>query len=256
MGFFGITDPSECDKPMPQFGDATPVQMLAHGAVVCCKSKKVDRAVCQVDQCISAMSLCFALHGDFDALSGKITNPKGMQRNDEGQLEGDCALAILNGVEGEVCCNGGMKELSECVDREVGDYSVCNVIWSLAFEPTFFKKAVAIDKAFQPGGYCLSKLVTTTQIQTPCENPSDFDAQKMAVGGITCAEGSSLYLPSSNAECNEEPDGIITKADMTKILYAKCCKLGSKPNPICGLQSSTATPCESKIDGEFLPAET
>ena len=171
MRIFDLTfPPSACGKPRLEFENTTPVQMLAYGAAKCCKSKKVDRSVCKFDECLSAMSLCFAWHNDFEFLSGKITNPKGMQTNDEGQLEGDCALAILNGVERELCCTAGMKGLPACVNREVGDYKLCKDSWNAAFEPTFFDTAVAIDKAFQPGGYCVAKSGLQSSTATPCES--------------------------------------------------------------------------------------
>ena len=251
MGFFDITNPSECDKPKPEFGGNTPQNFLAFGAAVCCKSKTLDEAVCRVNQCVWSMSLCLALHQeDFKDAEKKITNPKGMERNDEGQLEGDCALAILNGVEGEVCCTAGMKELPACVVSKVLDFNSCKNSWNDAFGPSFFDKAEAVAKAVQAGGYCVPESASPS---TPCEDPSHFDAQKTIFDGTTCAEAASIYLPSTAAKCNEKPDGITTMANMTKILYANCCKPGSKPNPICGLRSSTATPCESKVEGEFLP---
>ena len=157
MGFFDITDPADCDKRRLEIGYITPLEMLGNGAATCCKSKKVDRSVCKIDKCVSGVSFCFALgFRDFDDAAKQITHPKGMERNDKGQLQGSCAVAIFNGVERELCCTAGMKELPACVKREVGDYTLCRDSWTAAFDATFYAKAEAIDRAFKPGGYCVS----------------------------------------------------------------------------------------------------
>ena len=154
LGFFEINKPSECDTPKPEFGGSTSAEMLAHAATVCCQSRKVDQMVCRVGKCVASVALCLALHNDFEDAAKKITNPKAMEMSDEGNFEGDCAAAILNRVEGALCCTTGMQLLGKCVEREVGDYKACEDSWNAAFEPTFFDKAEAIAKAFQTGGYC------------------------------------------------------------------------------------------------------
>ena len=182
MGLFDITDPSECEIPNPDFGYVTPLQVLIGGAGKCCKSKKVDQSVCKMNECVSAMSLCFTLHNDIEDVSKQITNPKGMEKNDEGKMEGDCALAILNGVEGELCCTGGMKQLPACVRKQLGDYTSCEDSWNAAFEPRFFDKAVAIDKAFQAGGYCVSQS-TASSVCSKCGTTKKGARSCCAQGG-------------------------------------------------------------------------
>ena len=104
----------------------------------------------------------------------------------------------------------------------------------------------------------ISLVVWSPLLQTklPCDNPSDFNGKTMFGEGDTCQDMSSFLLPASAAECTMKPfpDGPGTKADMIKIMYARCCKRGSKPNPVCGFKTSSgATPCASKAAGEFLP---
>ena len=89
--------------------------------------------------------------------------------------------------------------------------------------------------------------------QIPCHEPNDFLGEVALEHGGTCQDVSAMIVPSSAAECISKPDGSTTKADMLKYLYGNCCRQGSKPNGICGFELSTATPCRSKADGEFLP---
>lgn len=82
----------------------------------------------------------------------------------------------------------------------------------------------------------------------PCQDPSDFMALNFVEGIQTCATAVPLLIPSLASECSVKPDGVTSKADMLKVLYSKCCKPASKPNPICGFQLSL--PCDSASDFE------
>ena len=158
MGIFDVDDPSECDKPLfPMEDGSTPAQFLALGAMMCCKSQKADQAVCKIDKCVSGMTKCLHAHGpEFEDVEKKLTNPKAMDENDEGEMEGSCPKAILNRVEGALCCTAAMKEMTVCVEREVGDYKVCKESWNKAFEPDFFEYAEAVMESFKTGAYCAS----------------------------------------------------------------------------------------------------
>lgn len=98
------------------------------------------------------------------------------------------------------------------------------------------------------------------QVTSPCDRASDFIPSNTLDGQHTCKDMTdhfSLTLPSWPAECDERlVDNPMTKADMLRHMYAACCKPESKPNPICGLESSAATPCENKAKGEFLGTAT
>merc|ERR1711881_45883 len=67
------------------------------------------------------------------------------------------------------------------------------------------------------------------------------------MGTKTCAYFAAVTMPSSAGECTEKIPGtgssIVTKEAFTRVLYAKCCKPGSKPNGVCGFKklSTTAT---------------
>ena len=90
----------------------------------------------------------------------------------------------------------------------------------------------------------------------PCDDQSDFDGDAGLGEGDTCGVMANLLLPSTAADCNSMPvsKGLYTKADMLRWMYARCCKQGSKPNGVCGFNTrSTATPCKSKVNREFLP---
>ena len=282
MGIFYIKNSSECNKPRREFGGTTPANILAHEAPICCKSKRVDQSVCKVDTCVSAMAFCLALHNDFEDAEEKLTDPRAMDTDEDGNRYGSCSTAILNRVEGELCCTAGMKQLAACVPKEVGDYTLCKDSWNNAFEPDFYATGEAVMEAFQPGGYCMSETASTTTERSrsivesttyvhtttvpptptsrsrtsmllPCDQASDFEAQNTVRGSQTCEAAASLLLPSSAAECSEKPDGGATKAEILKMMYSECCKPGSKPNSVCGFQPSTSTPCENKDEGEFLP---
>ena len=275
IGTFTLKDPSKCDKPNWKIDTQNSRgQLLLLGAEKCCKSKDVDQTICQFDKCLTGMVKCLGKHYDFVRKAKDITDPKGMQANDEGQYEGDCSLAILNRVEGELCCTPGMKELPACVKREVGDYTLCKDSWNTFYEPTFFQKAVAVEKAFKTGGYCTgfdtTTVRTTTPIPTsstttpipralPCENPSNYISENTIDGFQKCDSAISFLLPSTVAECITKPGevmnpGNMIKAAMMKHVFIKCCKPGSKPNTRCGFHANTVTPCASKAEGEFLPA--
>ena len=157
MGFFDVKDPSECDKPKNTDTEehSSPADFLAHGALVCCKSQEVDQSVCKVDKCVSGMMKCMHSHGPkFEAIENQLTDPKAMDTNDDGELEGSCPTAIMNRVEGALCCTDEMEQMIACVSSEVGDYTVCKDTWKKAFEPDFFVKAAAVINSYKPGGYC------------------------------------------------------------------------------------------------------
>ena len=98
---------------------------------------------------------------------------------------------------------------------------------------------------------CKDKPVGTIDIAVfslplPCEEASDFTADVDLGDGQTCRNVAAFVLPWTSDQCGDMPDGSVTKADMLKYLYSKCCKPGSKPNSICGFKS--ALPCEKASD--------
>lgn len=209
MGLFDVSHSSECNTPKEDFGGTTLTNFLAQGAAICCNSKRVDQAVCQVDQCTSGMLFCFASHADdLEDSAKKITNPNAIETNEQGNPQGDCGLALLFDVEGEVCCSA-MKQLTTCISREVGDYTRCKETWNSMFDPNFFYKTFAAVRAFEAGGYCVSLQASTTQKQPetrminskPClvenivvlatqdcvKGPPDYDFE-----GMVCANDGEL----------------------------------------------------------------
>ena len=337
MGFFDVDDPSECNKSKdPDMGEhGTPAHFIAHGALKCCKSKKVDQSVCKIDKCVSGMMKCMDSHGHkIERFEKQLTHPKAMDENEEGILEGSCPIAIFNRVEGTLCCTAAMKEMTMCVSREVGNYTVCKESWDKFFEPDFFAHAEAVMESFKAGGYCSSFGPNPTTIGAdkthgcpkcgsfesgkqsccapggtwfgdcgnsgdskfehtwfegiqacdstmpptigpmpptpgpmpptpgpaipgmplPCEKASDFNGQNEFGEGHTCQSLAGVLMPRSAAECDKYlGDGPETKGELLKHMYGMCCKPGSKPNGICGLKINTATPCENKAHGEFMP---
>ena len=102
--------------------------------------------------------------------------------------------------------------------------------------------------------------------QIPCDRESDFTAQRMFERGATCLEAAFL-LPTSVEDCKSYTgnfagnasgvSGLVSgfnysKAEWLKILWSRCCNLGSKPNEICGFKLTNLTfPCDKKSDFEF-----
>ena len=321
-GFFDVKDSFECNKPKhPDMGDhGTPAHFIAHGAVRCCKSKKVDQAVCKIDKCVSGMMKCLDLHGPkIETIENQLTHPKAFEENEDGVMEANCPVAILNRVESTLCCTDAIKEVAMCITREVGkDHTVCKDSWDKFFNPDHFKQADAVIQSFKAGGYCASISNPTTGAGTtlgcpkcgsftsgkrsccapggawfeqcggpgdskfehtwfegiqacgspipstpgpavatmplPCDQASDFDGDNDFGGGQTCKSLAGVLVPRSTAECDERlGDGGETKGEILKHMHGMCCKPGSKPNGICGLKLNTATPCENKADGEFMP---
>ena len=104
----------------------------------------------------------------------------------------------------------------------------------------------------KPNGIC------GTKITLPCDQASDFHGTKIIDehDQSTCSQ-IIPFLPHSAKECSEKVfDGPETKGGTLKYMHSMCCKPGSKPNDICGFKLSTATPCENKADGEFMPEAT
>ena len=260
MGFFDVDDPADCDKPKhPDTDDhSTPAHFITYGAVKCCKSQKVDQAVCKIDKCVSEVMKCFESHAhDIEASEKKLTNPKAMDKNDEGEMEGSCLTAISNGVEGALCCTAAMEKMTTCISERVGDYKMCKESWNKAFGADHFDKAEAVMNSFKSGGYCASNVSNATMVAgtpLPCAQASDFNGNNPLGDDYTCQDLSAFVMPSSAKECNDHlGDGPETKGEVLKHMYAMCCEPGSKPNQICGFELNTITPCASKADGEFLP---
>ena len=266
FGFFDVDDSSQCDKAKAGLdGGTTQGQMLMMGALMCCKSKAADESVCKVDKCVFGPSKCLSLHNDFAAVEEKLTDPKAMEVDEDGELYGSCPKAILNSVEGTLCCTAGMEQMSTCVSSEVGDITSCKDTWNSAFESDFYDKAEAIKNAFVAGGYCTvaSKVnrsppltstgPVTSSKGTPCQDASDYNGLSKMDDGQTCNDVVKHFFPATAAECSAKVgDTSTTKAQMMAYLHGKCCKPGSQPNGVCGFISKT-TPCESKAEGEFLP---
>ena len=147
------------------------------------------------DNCISGFSNCFISHNDFSSAENKLTNPKAMDKDENGNLYGNCATAILNRVEGELCCTAGMKQLAACVPKEVGDYTLCKNSWNTAYESNFYDKAQAIITAFKAdiGGYCASyqasDLAKTTRAPSVCAKCGANKRGRLSC----CAPGGAWY---------------------------------------------------------------
>ena len=206
MGFFHVDDPSQCDKAMAGTGgETTHAQILMYGALMCCKSKVADQSVCKVDKCVLGMSKCLGLHNDFAAIEEKLTDPKAMEKDEKGESYGSCAKAILNSVEGALCCTAGMKQITMCAHKEVGDIDSCKDSWNTAFEADFHDKADAITKSFQPGGYCTAFLTSSSPATSTKTKP-------LAATATTVSP-----LTTGTAPC----DGIDPEKE-------SCCKLSDK----------------------------
>ena len=53
------------------------------------------------DNCVSGMMKCMGTYGGkIEAVEKKLTNPKAMERGDDGEMRGSCPTAIQNRVEG------------------------------------------------------------------------------------------------------------------------------------------------------------
>jgi len=193
MGLFHFDDSAKCDKPkVGTDGGTSPARMLMAGALMCCKSKAADQSVCKVDKCVFGMSKCLGLHNDFAANEEKLTDPKAMDVDENGERHGNCAKAILNGVEGALCCTAGMKQITMCVYKEVGDIDSCKDSWNTAFEPDFYDRADAITKSFKPGGYCTAFLTSSSPATASSSTP---------LTGITTTASSPITTPcQSKAE--------------------------------------------------------
>ena len=64
------------------------------------------------------MTKCMTTHGGkIEAIEKRLTNPKAMERGDDGKMSGSCPTAILNRVEGE---GGGEDEGGSEGESEVG----------------------------------------------------------------------------------------------------------------------------------------
>ena len=97
----------------------------------------------------------------------------------------------------------------------------------------------------------MTKAPTTPKAATnsyPCDQASDFLGTKF---GLCDQATIAAQMPSSATECAAKSSDGSTKASRVKLLYAHCCKPGSKPNEICGTKRETATPCKAK--SVFLP---
>ena len=164
FGFFDVENPSQCDKAMTGTGGGiTQGQMLTHGAYMCCKSKAADQSVCKVDKCVFGMTKCLSSHYvEFAAIEEKLTDPKAMEKDADGEVSGSCAKAIMNSVEGALCCTAGMEQMSTCLASEVGDMTSCKDAWNTAFESDFSDKVEAIVNSVKPGGYCTAFLTSSS----------------------------------------------------------------------------------------------
>lgn len=142
---------TKCDEPDSRFSGDTLANFLAASAEVCCKSREVDQTVCKVGKCVTGIVRCFAAHYHFGPAEKKITDPKAKTKNGRGS----CALAIMNRVEGDLCCTSQMKQLATCVPKEAGDYRLCNDEWTTHLGPLRSNFTEAILGSFdKTGGYC------------------------------------------------------------------------------------------------------
>ena len=143
----------------------------------------------------------------------------------------------------------GMAGVRSCCAPGGAWFDKCGAPGDSKFEHSWFEGAQACTGAIPSTP---SPAIPTMPL--PCEQASDFDGDNEFGGGQTCESLAGVLLPRSAAECDESlGDGAETKGQMLKHMYSMCCKPGSKPNGICGLKLNTATPCENKADGEFMP---
>ena len=192
MGLFDVDDPSKCDKPKYPGENSTAVDFLVSGALMCCKSKEVDQTVCKSDKCVFGMMKCMATHGDkLEIIEKKLTNPKAMQTDDDGEMSGSCPTAIKNRVEGALCCTAEMNNTVACVRREVGDYKVCEDSWNKAFDDLdFFDTAKAVMESFTTGGYCAGIKPNGAQTPSGCSKCGTF---KISSRLSCCAPGGAWF---------------------------------------------------------------
>ena len=241
MGLFDVTDSSECNTIKADYGDTTLTKFLARSAAICCDSKIVDQTVCKADRCASGMVFCSASHkGYFEDVAKNITNPKAMEANGRGELQGDCGLAILNGVEGEICC-GAMRQLTTCVSTEVGDYTQCREIWNNMFEPNFFNKTDAAMKAFETGGYCVSPHARTTQTQSETKmiNRRPCPAENIVIVNQGCDKYTSDYYYQDYEGMVCANDGQHDEAYCSFEVGDTACAYCKATCPTCGVNSKT-----------------
>ena len=97
-----------------------------------------------------------------------------------------------------------------------------------------------------------------SSIPLPCDQASDFDAQKAVDDRQTCQDLSNIFgflLPSSAAQCSETlPDSTETKAEALENIHSMCCKPGSKMNEVCG-PKKTMTPTDTDVSPTIWPCD-
>ena len=179
LGFFDITDSSECSKSMSS-GGPTWAQMLALGAARCCKSGEVDDTFCKFDnKCLSGATKCMAAYGEeLQSVNAKVMDPRGMRKDSEGNSEGDCVVATKNRVEGALCCPV-LRKMAPCMTKEVPDYTKCKAEFTKNFGPYFYDETDVIMNSFKSGGYCDATKTTFTTPKppsataTPCKSKAE-----------------------------------------------------------------------------------
>ena len=91
------------------------------------------------ENCVSGMMECMATYGPkMEAIEKRLTSPKAMEKDDNGQMKGSCPTAIKNRVEGEHCCTAETKSMVKCVESLVGDYKACKDSWNKNMDPGAF----------------------------------------------------------------------------------------------------------------------
>ena len=94
----------------------------------------------------------------------------------------------------------------------------------------------------KPNDICGFKLAN---LPFPCDKKSDFEFAHKEDGQARCQDiflSLSTFLPSSAEECTATYKGY-TRATWLKSIYAMCCKIGSKPNGMCGFKK-LPLPCD------------
>lgn len=213
-----LTLPSSAAECSEKFGDsdfATKAYMLKYLYGRCCKPGSKPNAICG-----SKLTLPCDQASDFD----------GTKRIDESTCQA-MSLAYLPS-SAEECSEkfGDGAETKEFMLMQM--YGLC------------------CKPLSKPNGICGSK------ITLPCDQASDFYGDKIIDDHeqTTCSQIILHYLPQSVEQCGDKlGDGPATKGEGIKHIHSMCCKPGSKPNGMCGFELGTATPCEIKADGEFLP---
>ena len=87
--------------------------------------------MCKVDNCAADMQKCIDHYNDLGDIEDKLTDPKAIVEDKDGNKKGSCTKAIQNSVEGALCCTPGMQQIATLItltltnpNRYVRDHQV------------------------------------------------------------------------------------------------------------------------------------